>query len=262
MADVRSEPARTVASKVLALLGAFDVEHNRLSLSDLARQAQLPLPTAHRLVRELEGWHALTRRPDGRYEVGRRLWQLGLLASLQLELRQVAAPFMQDVYAATGDNVHLAVREGVETLYVERISGERSVPIVSAVGARLPLHATGVGKVLLAHAPADVVDAALRDPLRVTRHTVVHRGPILRELHQVRVRGYARTAEEMTLGTCSVAVPVFGAGSGPDGRADTVVAALGIVVTSVRGDLTRLVPVLQVASSGITRRLAPEGDFH
>jgi DNA-binding IclR family transcriptional regulator len=66
----------------------------------------------------------------------------------------------------------------------------------------------------------------------------------------------------MTLGTCSVAVPVFGAGSGPDGRADTVVAALGIVVTSVRGDLTRLVPVLQVASSGITRRLAPEGDFH
>lgn len=261
MADLGPGPGRTVASKVLGLLGAFDSEHSRLSLSDLGRRAQLPLSTAHRLVHEMEGWHALTRRPDGRYEIGRRIWQLGLLASLQVELRQVALPFMQDVYAATGDNVHLAVREGVEALYVERISGERSVSIVSAAGARLPLHATGVGKVLLAHSAPGVVDAALHDPRRVTRHTVVRRGPILRELDQVRARGYARTAEEMTLGTCSVAVPVFGAGDGPDGRSDTVVAALGIVATSLRRDLARLVPVLQVASAGITRRLAPEAAF-
>ncbi|MFI5101392.1 MAG: IclR family transcriptional regulator [Actinomycetes bacterium] len=242
---------RTVTSKVLALLGAFDPEHRRLSLSELARRSGLPLATAHRLVRELEGWQALTRRVDGRYEVGSRLWQLGLLASLQIELRHVAYPFLQDVYAATGDNVHLAVREGVDALYVERISGERSVPILSAAGTRLPLHATGVGKVLLAYAPADVLESALRNPRRVTGHTVVERGRILRELEQVRLRGFARTAEEMTLGTCSVAVPVLGAG-------DTVVAALGIVVASLRRDLLRLVPVLQVASAGITRRLAPE----
>ncbi|MGZ4602367.1 MAG: IclR family transcriptional regulator [Kineosporiaceae bacterium] len=255
----RSVPGPTVTSKVLALLGAFDAEHRRMSLSELARRAGLPLTTAHRLVGELVGWQALTRLPDGRYEVGRRLWEVGLLASLQVELRQAASPSMQDVYAATGENVHLAVREGLEALYVERISGERSVPVVAAAGARLPLHATGVGKVLLAYAPAEIVDAVLRRPRRVTRHTIVERGRLQRELEQVRARGFARTAEEMTLGTCSVAVPVFGpADAHADGDHAEVVAALGIVVTSVRRDLPKLVPVLQVASAGITRRLFPE----
>ena len=72
---------------------------------------------------------------------------------MQGELREVAAPFLQDLYAATGDTVHLAVREADRALYVERLSGKASVPVVSQVGGRLPLHTTGVGKVLLAHAP-------------------------------------------------------------------------------------------------------------
>ena len=87
-----------------------------------------------------------------------------LLAPVQGELREVAAPFLQDLYAATGDTVHLAVREGNRALYVERLSGKASVPVVSQVGGRLPLHTTGVGKVLLAHAPPDVVRQVLGSP--------------------------------------------------------------------------------------------------
>jgi DNA-binding IclR family transcriptional regulator len=84
------------------------------------------------------------------------------------ELHDVALPHMQDVLATTGDNVHLAVRDDLEVLYVERIHGNRAVPLVSGTGARLPLHATGVGKVLLAEAPPDVVDRVLRDLPAVT----------------------------------------------------------------------------------------------
>jgi DNA-binding IclR family transcriptional regulator len=110
-----------------------------------------------------------------------------------------------------------------------------------------------VGKVLLAAAPDDVVEAVLRAPTRETRHTVVDAGRLRREIAEVRRRGYARTAEEMSLGTLSVAVPVRV--ERPAGPA-VVAAALGVVVPSHRRDLLRLVPVLQVAARGIGRELS------
>ena len=133
------------------MLGAFDERHRSLTLSELARRAGIPVPTAHRLSRELVAGGALHRLDDGRYVIGRLLWEAGLLAPMQGRLRQVAEPFLHDVYAATMATVHLAVRDGDEVLYLHRMQGRASVPIVSTVGSRLPMHATGVGKVLLAH---------------------------------------------------------------------------------------------------------------
>ncbi len=127
-----------------------------LTLSALARRAGLPLATAHRLVGELHRWGALARRRAGEYVIGRRLWDLGLLAPVQAGLRQAASPFLHDLYGATLATVHLAVRDGTEVLYIDRLSGHVSVPVVSKIGSRLPMHATGVGKVLLAYAPDDV----------------------------------------------------------------------------------------------------------
>ncbi|MGY1694017.1 MULTISPECIES: IclR family transcriptional regulator [unclassified Geodermatophilus] len=257
MAGGSAERGRSVTSRALAILDAFDASAPRLSLSEIAERSGTPLTTTHRLLAELTGWGALSRRADGRYEIGRKLWDLGLLAPVSLELRQVAAPFLLDVHTATRDTVHLAVRDGTSALYVERISGRESVPVVSQVGSRLPLHATGVGKVLLAAAPDDVVAEALAAPVRATRHTVVDPGRLRRELGEVRRRGWARTAEEMSLGTLSVAVPVRVERAG----STVVAAALGIVVPSHRRDLPRLVPVLEVAARGIGRALARTAPF-
>ena len=143
--------------------------------------------------------------------IGRRIWDLGLLAPVQTGLRDVAAPFLQDLYGATMATVHLAVRDGTLALYLDRLSGHGSVPVVSKVGARLPLHATGVGKVLLAYAPAEVRQAVLGGPLE--RFTAVHRrrgrDGWMRNCARVPRDGYATTAEEMTLGACSIGVPVL-----------------------------------------------------
>ncbi|SDT45457.1 IclR family transcriptional regulator [Actinoplanes derwentensis] len=238
----------TVTSRALDLLGAFDGEHRSLSLTDLARRAGLPLATAHRLVAELHRWGALAREPNGEYVIGRRIWQLGLLAPVQSGLRQAASPFLHDLYGTTLATVHLAVRDGLEVLYVERLAGHVSVPVVSRVGSRLPMHATGVGKVLLAHAPEEVRAEALRHLTRVTAYTVTQPARLLEQLRRVRAEGYATTGEEMSLGACSVAVPVR--------NGDVVVAALGMVVPDLRRQLPRLVSALQVAAHGIGRTLA------
>lgn len=247
MAGNNSQPGASVASRALALMAAFDGAHRQLTLSEIARRAEIPVATTHRLVAELVDWGALARQPSGHYVVGRRIWDLGLLAPVQTGLRDMASPFLHDLYAATRATVHLAVRDDTAALYVDRLAGHASVPVVSKIGSRLPLHATGVGKVLLAHAPADVQNQTLTHLDRITPHTVVHAGMLSTQLARARREGYATTVEEMSLGACSVAVPVF--------THHTVVAALGIVVPSLKRDRLRLVTALKVAAQGVSRSL-------
>ena len=248
MAGNSSAPGASVTSRALALVGAFDEDHRRLTLTELAGRAGVPVATAHRLVAELVTWGALARTEDGGLVIGRRLWDVGLLAPVQAGLVERASPYLHDLYGATLATVHLAVREGTEVLYLDRLAGSVSVPVVSTVGSRLPMHSTGVGKVLLAHAPAEVREAVLADLPRITPYTVTQPGRLRRQIAQVLRDDYATTSEEMSLGACSVAVPVR--------RRDVVVAALGIVVPSLKRDKARLVAALQVAARGIGRALA------
>ena len=252
MAGNSRDPGRSVTARALSVLTAFDIDHTRLSLTAIARRARIPLATAHRLVRELENWGALQRDGDGQYAIGLRLWEIGLLAPVNSTLRQVALPFMQELCAATRDNVHLAVREGVEAVYVEKLTAHTSVPIVSRSGGRLPLHATSVGKVLLAYAPAAVVhEYCERGLSRHTPYTITEPGRLGKELQGVRTRGFAQASEEMSLGNCSAAVPVR------DGQG-AVVAALGVVTHSVRAEVPKLVKPLIPAAESIRQRLVEQ----
>ncbi|KRE33713.1 IclR family transcriptional regulator [Mycobacterium sp. Soil538] len=239
----------SVTQRLLAVIGAFDDGHRALTLTDLARRAGLAVPTVHRLAGELVGGGALERRDDGRYVVGRLLWQAGLLAPVQGRLTEVAEPFVSDVYAATLATIHLAVRDGDQVLYLHRLAGRASVPIVSTVGSRLPMHCTGVGKVLLAHAPQEVRESVLSSLRRVTPRTITSRRVLELQLERIRREGVAMTAEEMSLGACSLAVPVIQASD------DTVAAALGVVVPTLKRDRQRLIGALQVAARGVGRLL-------
>lgn len=242
-----SAPGASVVARVLAVLGAFDDRHRRLSLARIAERAGLPQATALRIVRELTAGGALVRGDDRTYRIGKRLWDLGLLAPVETGLRAVAAPFLQDLHAATRATVHLAVREDDAALYLDRLSGRASVPVVSRVGARLPLHATGVGKVLLAYAPDEVVARIMAALTPQTQYTITAPGLLARQLDRVRADGYATTSEEMTLGACSVAVPVWADG--------TLAASVGVVAGDIRRNRARLVAALTMAARGIGRGL-------
>jgi DNA-binding IclR family transcriptional regulator len=239
-------PGRTVTSKVLAILGAFEAGPASLSLTQIAESAELPLPTTHRLVGELVQWGALERDPQGRYAVGMRLWEVSQNAGRHL--RDTARPYLQDLFSLTQETAHLAVREGNEALYVDRVYSSKRVPRASRVGGRLPLHATAVGKVLLAYEEDWVREAYLAHGLTApTRYTHTNPARLTEELAAIREQGYATTFEEVRAGSCSIAVPVFGA----PGRA---LAAVGLVMLSTQAvQMTRYLPALQ----GIARRIEP-----
>lgn len=243
------DPHRSVASKIVAILEAFRLGSAELSLNQLARQSGLPVSTAYRHANELVELGALEAREGGGYRIGLRLWEVASLAGRGLSLREVAQPYMLDLYEATHENVHLAVLADHECLYVEKTTGHRSVPIKTREARRLPLHATGAGKVLLAYSPDEFVQEVIGRGLRgYTPHTIVHPAQLLRTLAQVRRHGFARSQEELTLGTVSVAAPVRN-------RDGAVMAALSLVGRSTRIIAVRLAPAVRTAALGISRGL-------
>jgi DNA-binding IclR family transcriptional regulator len=245
-----------VAARVLSVFESFSAEHPLRSLSEISRHTGLPLTTAHRLVGELAGWGALERDLDGRYRIGLRLWEVASLAPRSVGLRQSALPFLEDVYEATHQHAQLAVLDGHEVVYLERISSRDAVHVVSRVGGRLPLHATGVGLVLLAHADQAVQEAVLAQPLRrYTARTISSAAELRRMLADVRRDGYVISDGQIELVALSVAAPVHG----PN---DTVLAALSVVVPAKGSDPHTLVPVVRAAARGISRVLGAPSAQH
>lgn len=243
---------KTVTSRVLSILETFSPDRIELSLSDISRRTGLPLTTAHRLVGELTEWGALERAESGRYRVGLRLWEVAALAPRGLRLRESAMPFLEDLYEVTHENVQLAVLDGVEALYLERISARGAVHVISRPGGRLPLHATGVGLVLLAHAPVALQERVLAGPLRrYTQKTIVSPRALRAALAEVRRTGVAVSDGQIELAALSIAAPVFG-------PYEEVVAALSIVIPA-REKPAPYVPAVRAAARGITRVLRSAG---
>jgi DNA-binding IclR family transcriptional regulator len=207
----------------------------------------------YRIVSELVKWRALERSEGGGYRVGLRIWEIGSLADLATSMLKVTVPFMQDLYEATHENVQLAIRDGHEALFIERIFGAQSAPIRSTRGGRLPLHSTGVGKILLAHAPTEFVVEFLATGLpRYTPYTLTTPGQLRPALAEIRRTGLALANEEMDLGLSSAAAPVTDA----NGK---VVAAMSVVLRSSRSRLARLAPAVRMAALSASREMREHG---
>ncbi|MEU8887524.1 IclR family transcriptional regulator [Streptomyces sp. NPDC048442] len=244
----------TAPDRLLAVLASFDHAHPALTLTGISHRAGLTLTTAHRLVGVLTDWGALERDGTGTYHIGLRLWETAALAPRGLGLRQVAMPYLEDLYEATHENVQFAVRDGTEVVYIEWLSGRSAVGVRTRVGARWPLHATGVGLALLAHGDRALQETYTTRPLvSFTPHTLIDPAQLRRVLAEVRRAGCAVSSRQITEDALSVAAPVRGPG-GP------VVAAVSVVVPERGAQVPALVPAVRLAARGISRALGWQPD--
>jgi DNA-binding IclR family transcriptional regulator len=207
----------------------------------------MPVATAHRLIGELCTARLLSRRPDGSYEIGARVWQLGLLAP-PTSLREAALPHLQDLVITTGRTVHLAVLEGSRALVVERLASSHTQPTRHSPGGYLPLHCTAVGKVLLAHGPPALYNEVLRAPVRYTAWTITDPAVLRRQLDAIRTSGHAQSAQEHRRGVWSVAMPV----TSPSG----VIAALGVLAPLTAPRLADALSPLSAAATAVSASTA------
>jgi DNA-binding IclR family transcriptional regulator len=246
-------PSRSVVDRTLAIIGTFQGDCVRQSLSGLSRRSGLPVATSYRIVQRLTAWGALERDDDGKYRIGLRLWEVASLAPRSMGLQRIARPYMQDLYEVTHSNVQLAIREGHELVSIEYFHHPKRSAARPRVGGRYALHSTAIGLVLLAHAPEDVCDEILSGSLkRFTEYTYVRPDELTRALESIRQRGYAISDRQVDLVHIGVAAPVFA----PDG---SVMAALSLVRAHEDADTTSMIHSVRITANGISRALRESG---
>ena len=223
----RADDQRSAAERLFAVLDAFDVDDAAvLTATELGMRVQLPVSTAHRLAEQCVAWGGLERAPGGGYQVGAKLWLLGLRSNRIPLLRRVAAPVLEQLHESTGHQVQIAVRDASTALCLRFLPNRDVVNERAWLGWNVPYHCTGVGLVLLAYADDEVVDAALAAPLRrFTAKTVTAPSAVRARLAQVRRAGFVRTREEYMAGANTIAVPIR------DG-AGHLMAALSMIIPS------------------------------
>lgn len=241
-------PAKSVTARALSVLGAFSAVTPRLTLSQISRSTGLAVATVFRLAGELVEGGFLQKDASGGYSLGVRMWEMGLLTPVHGRLRELAMPFLLNLQYTTRETVQLAVCDGVDAVYVEKLTSEISVPVQSRIGARIPMHATAVGQVLLAYADAALIDEIAGSPLTsYTEHTITSKRALLRELSDIRERGYAFSAQEYLLGATAVAAPVIVRGK--------LEAAIGLVNYKNKESFEECLPPLFQACEGFSKRL-------
>jgi DNA-binding IclR family transcriptional regulator len=232
--------------RAAAILGAFDATHRELTLAALVARSGLPRSTTHRTADRMIqlGW---LDKPQDRYRIGTRLFELSGLAPIRLELREAVLPFLHDLHNATRTTVQLGVLKGTQVLVVEKITGHRPMPMLSQVGGMIPVHCSALGRAILAYSDAATIDAVIdaglagRTPRTITSPTALRR-----ELTAIPDRGWAVDREEGNIGVSCVAAPIFG----PLGA---VVAAVSVTGPTALVRADRAGPAVRMAAAAASR---------
>ncbi|WP_020658027.1 IclR family transcriptional regulator [Amycolatopsis benzoatilytica] len=243
------EARPTAAARLLSVLDCFSAEAPSRSLTEIARTAGLPLSTAHRLVAELTAWGALSRDDHGDYHPGLKLWELGSLAPSRASMREIALPYLGDLFDATGENVHLSVLDGADVVFLARLTGHRAVGILTTTGSRLPATTSATGRVLLAHAAADVRESVLTAPIAAeTSHTTTDPAVLRAQLAEIARTGYCVADRQLADDAVAVAAPIRDSSG-------QVIAAVAVVGRRETTSVAHLVPAVVTTATGVARSL-------
>lgn len=248
-ATVRSvataEPSTPTAviDRISLVLDAFEGP-GRLTLAQIVRRTGLPRSSAHRMLERLVQLRWL-RRSGRDYELGMRLVELGSLAVHQDRLVRAAGPLLGELHRATGLVAHLAVLDGSDVVYLDKVGDRMADAIPTRVGGRQPAHCTAVGKAILAYC-ADNAHVDLQ--VRKTKYSVSTSSQLAAELAKVRAHGVAFEREESLLGFGCVAAPIGGPGE-------------AVAAVSVCGPMSRmmfdqrLIAPVRMTAMGIWRNI-------
>jgi DNA-binding IclR family transcriptional regulator len=243
------QPRVQSLERALDLLEALATA-DELGVSDLAARTGLVPSTAHRLLGTLVSRGYAAQSPaSGRYLMGYKLLELtsGLQDRLD-RLRSAARPHLEAIQAQTGETTNLVVLEGRDVVYVDSVSGTRSVRLFPEIGRAIPAHTSGAGKALLAWREPKDIEALLGDaPLPASTPKTLTSLPALQEdLVRIRRRGYSTDNEEHELGVACVATPILDHAGAP------------LAAISVSGPTPRILHADTADMAGILREHAQE----
>lgn len=253
-----AERPRTLASQTL-FRGLDIVEAVAAGIDTvpaLSAHTGITPSTTHRIASALVHAGYLRFEPRRGYRLGNKLIELGFLAYRQIDLPRLARPALERLASDTQDTVHLAVADGWEVMYLDKLPGQRAVEISSRIGGRKPICVTGVGKALLIDKTEEDWRAQLDHYRTQSPSHPVDTETWLSRMHDYARLGYAFDLEDDTPQIRCVAAPVYDA-------SQRIVAAISVSSTTKymsRERMQELVPRVKDAAAQISRQLGWSGD--
>lgn len=196
--------------KSMDILNLF-LMHDKLNLNEMVELSGIPKTSVHRMLGSLEDMGFLTKDEEGKYSLGLLFLQFGQLVADRLDIRQVALPVMKALRDEVGEAVNLIVRDGKESIYIEKLDANHPVRLYTKIGRRSPLYAGACSRIILAHLADQEREQYLNEiELRpIALGTITDREILRKTLNESRVSGYSVSQSELENYTCSVAAPIF-----------------------------------------------------
>jgi DNA-binding IclR family transcriptional regulator len=250
----KDENPSVAVERALGMLEAVAQEPDGLSNAEISRKLQIPKSSASYILRTLEKQNYLNRDgQSGKYRVGLKILSLSRGALSGIDVREVALPIMRHLVDKTNLTCHLAILDGPEAVYIEKVEPTGFIRMDTWVGRRMRVHATSVGKALVAHIPQERLEKMIADRAmeRRTPKTITTLPRLLKELDRVRTQGYAVDDEENNLGARCLGAPVFN-------QQGQIEASLGLSGTTNQVNsetMPRIIEALKDAARHISMQL-------
>lgn len=198
--------------RALQILNLFDEYTTELKITEISEKMGLNKSTVHSLLKTLQKYSYIEQNPEnGKYKLGLKLVERGNLVVSTIDIRQIARSYLLDLSKKTGQTVHLGILYGQEGVYIDKVEGELAIIRFSRIGKRFPLHATAIGKVLLAfHEPKETQQILNGyNFTKQTEYTITNEVEFLEQLKKIHQQGYAIDNQENELGVRCIAVPIL-----------------------------------------------------
>lgn len=238
----------------LDVIEVLAAARSEMSLTDLAASVGMSKSGVHSVVATLLRRGFLIKSTDGGYSLGIKAWEIGNAAP-GLDLAQVARPHMARLAAGISEGAILGKLDGADVVYLQLEESPQAVRVHASIGDRIPAHCTSTGLALLASKSNDEVRALLPARLKaVTLATITNKEQLLRELDQIRLRGYSINRGGWRLDVCGASVCIRD-------RTGQAIAAICIAVPSYRMTkawLARVVPALSETAAAIGESMRPD----
>ncbi len=257
MSSAETNPA-TAVERALNILEAAAQRRDGLTNAEISRKLGIPKSSASYILRTLEKRSYLRREQEsGRYRLGLKILSLGGDAQANLDIADVALPFMRTLGEKIRMTVHLAVLDQGEAVYIEKVEAPGFFKVNTWVGRRMFLHSTSVGKCLLAWLPKHEIETMVRQQglKKRTPKTITSIAKLLADLDRVKHSGHAVDDEENSLGARCLGAPIFDA----TGNVTAALGASGTLTQTDETEMPRIIEALRETARRISRQLQRGG---
>lgn len=235
--------------RALQILECFSSKEKELGVTEISKLLSLHKSTTFGLLATLENRGYIEQNfRNGKYKLGLKLFELGIQVQENMDLGDIAKPYLDELVKENNETVHLVINDKGQAVYIDKVEGTTSMRMYSQLGKRPPMYCTGVGKVILAFMPEEFLDKYLEQEEleKLTPYTIIDKECLKKELKQIKTHGFSVDNEEIEIGLKCVAAPIRN-------HKEEIVGAISIAGPTSRMTLEKI-EIL----SGVIRAVAME----